>query len=180
MCFWFAVLADKKQPKQVEKMPEIRKNFNFVVVTIFFESRVSDFSMRCRSRRFDQVSVPTTSLMLGSCIIVASLPSPTNLISSHVILWPACFCRADPPEFAASCCRYPRFQFQRWLCICLKIVFTFFEKSFSYAGFEVRKIVLLCIRNTKIFTILSIQKLSNHDNQINKTKIWTMVILHSS
>jgi len=54
-------------------------------------------------------------------------------------------------------------------------VFAFFEKSVSYAGFEVRKIILLCIRNTKLLTMLS-----NHDNQINKMKITTIVILHSS
>ena len=56
-------------------------------------------------------------------------------------------------------------------------VFTFFDKSFSYTGFEVRKIILLCVQNTRIITILFIQKLSNHDNQINKTKIWIIVIL---
>jgi len=50
-------------------------------------------------------------------------------------------------------------------------VLTFFDKSFSYTGFEVGKIIFFCIQNTKIITILFIQKLSNHDNQINKTKI---------
>jgi len=116
--------------------------------------------------------------MLCSCTIVASLLLLTNLISPHVVLWPACFCRADSPEFAASYCRYPWFQFQRWFCICLEIMSSpFFHKSFSYAGFEVRKNLLFCIQNT---TILSIQKLPTHDNQISKTKIWTIVILHSS
>jgi len=50
-------------------------------------------------------------------------------------------------------------------------VLTFFDKSFSYTGFEVGKIILLCIQNTKIIAIIFIQKLSNHDNQINKMKI---------
>jgi len=60
--------------------------------------------------------------MLGSYIIVSSLPPSTNLISPHVVLWPASFCKADCPEFAASCCRCPWFQFQRWFCICLEIM----------------------------------------------------------
>jgi len=51
-------------------------------------------------------------------------------------------------------------------------VFPFYDKSLSYTGFEVRKILLFCIRNAKIITILIIQKLSKHDNQISKTKIW--------
>jgi len=38
MCFWSAVFADKKQPKQVRKMPEIPKNINFVIAKIFFEN----------------------------------------------------------------------------------------------------------------------------------------------
>jgi len=59
-------------------------------------------------------------------------------------------------------------------------VLTFFNESFSYTGFEVGKIILLRIQNTKIITTLFIQKLSNHDNQINKKKMWTIVILHWS
>ena len=59
-------------------------------------------------------------------------------------------------------------------------IFPFFDKSFSYTGFEVGKMLLFCIRNTRIITILFIQKLSNHGNQISKTKIWTIAILHSS
>jgi len=38
MCFWSAVFADKKKPKQVRKTPEIQKNCNFVVATTFFEN----------------------------------------------------------------------------------------------------------------------------------------------
>jgi len=33
--FLSGVSADKKQPKQVGKMPEIRKNFNFQLMTSF-------------------------------------------------------------------------------------------------------------------------------------------------
>jgi len=33
-----AVFAGKKQPKQVGKIPAIRKNFNFLVVMTFFEN----------------------------------------------------------------------------------------------------------------------------------------------
>jgi len=35
--FFSAVFADKKQPKQVEKMPEIRKKFNFEVLMTFLK-----------------------------------------------------------------------------------------------------------------------------------------------
>jgi len=50
-------------------------------------------------------------------------------------------------------------------------VFAFFDESFNYTGFEVGKIILICIQNDKIITSLFMQKLSNHDNQIDKTKI---------
>jgi len=38
MYFWSAAFTDKKQPKRVGKMPEIRKNRNFVVATIFLKN----------------------------------------------------------------------------------------------------------------------------------------------
>jgi len=36
MCILSAVSAGEKRPKQVGKMPEIRKKINFVVVMTFF------------------------------------------------------------------------------------------------------------------------------------------------
>jgi len=80
--------------------------------------------------------------MLGSCIIVASLPPPTNIISPHAVLWPAWFCRADYSEFAASCCRYPWFQFQRWFCICLEIM---------SSPFLIKASVTLDLKSVKLF-----------------------------
>jgi len=41
----FAVSAGKKQPKQVGKMPEICKKFNFKVVMIFFNDFQKNFSI---------------------------------------------------------------------------------------------------------------------------------------
>jgi len=99
--------------------------------------------------------------MLGSCIIVASLPSPTNLISPHAVLHVSAdqitknlqLLVVDTLDFNSK----DGFAFVWKLCLRL------FGKSFSYTGFDVGKILLLCIQNTKIITILFIQKLSNHD-----------------
>ena len=44
-CFLFAVLAGKKQPKQIRKMSEIRKIFNFCVMITFFEKFKKNFGI---------------------------------------------------------------------------------------------------------------------------------------
>jgi len=82
--FLSVVFAGKKQPKQVGKMPESRKNFNLEVVTTFFQKfrqnsqilksrvsvsnfksrrSVSEFLMKSRSRSINEVSVSTASLL---------------------------------------------------------------------------------------------------------------------
>jgi len=66
-----------RKPKQVGKLPEIRNKFNLEVVTTFFSKiwanstnfEISEFFMKSRSRRFNEVSVSkvtvsTTSLQL--------------------------------------------------------------------------------------------------------------------
>jgi len=111
--------------------------------------------------------------MLGSCILVSLIPPPTNLISPHVV----CDLHVSADQIPQNLLplvvdSLPLISIPKMvLHLFRNFVSTFSDKSFSYSGFEVGEILLLCIRNTKIITILFIQKLSNHDNQTNKTKI---------